>query len=111
MVGYYGDGKYLAMGYLRNMTRDSKTGEVIYEVTSAIEDDYTCVVQTPYRVNTVELPLFAAKIPDAVAPIVGRVYRCNGELAVMDTGFGKVTVNVNSILEFTPYFKETKENV
>ena len=108
VVGYYGDGKYLTMGYLRNMTRDSKTGEVIYEVTSAIEGDYTCVVQTPYRVNTVELPFFAAKTPDSVAPIVGRVYRCNGELAAMDTGVGKVMVNVNSILELTPYFKENE---
>ena len=108
VVGYYGDGKYLTMGYLCNMTRDTKTGEVIYEVTSAIEDDYTCVIQNPYRVNTDELPVFAATTPDSVAPVVGRVYRCNGQLAVMDTGFGKVTVNVNSILELTRYFKENK---
>lgn len=35
--------------------------------------------------------------------------KCDGELAVMDTGCGKVTVNVNSVLELVPYFKENKE--
>lgn len=108
VIGYYGEGKYLAMGYLRGMTRDNTTGEVIYDITNAIEGEYTVAVQSPHRVNVCELQCFAAKSPEFNHPVVGRVYKCDGELAVMDTGCGKVTVNVNSILELVPYFKENK---
>lgn len=107
VVGYYGEGQYLTMGYLRSISRDSNTGEALYDISSALECDYTCSVKNPYRVNTTELPFFAAT-PDSLAPIVGRIYRCNGELAVMDTGCGRVTVNVNSIFELVPYFKENE---
>ncbi len=106
VIGYYGEGKYLAMGYLRGMTRDNTTGEVIYDITNAIEGEYTVAVQAPHRVNICELPYFAATSPEFTYPVVGHVYKCDGELAVMDTGCGKVTVNVNSILELVPYFKE-----
>lgn len=106
VIGSYGEGKYLAMGYLRGMTRDNTTGEVIYDITNAIEGEYTVAVQAPHRVNVCELPCFAATSPEFTYPVVGRVYKCDGELAVMDTGCGKVTVNVNSILELVPYFKE-----
>ena len=109
VIGYYGEGKYLAMGYLRGMTRDMDTGEVIYDITNAIEGEYTVAVKAPHRVNICELPCFAATSPDFQHPVVGRVYKCDGELAVMDTGCGKVTVNVNSVLELVPYFKENKE--
>lgn len=109
VIGYYGEGKYLAMGYLRGMTRDMDTGEVIYDITNAIEGEYTVAIQAPLRVNVRELPCFAATSPDFPHPIVGHVYKCDGELAVMDTGCGKVTVNVNSVLELVPYFKEDKE--
>lgn len=109
VIGYWGEGKYLAMGYLRGMTRDVDTGEVIYDITNAIEGEYTVAVQAPYRVNVCELPCFAATSPDFNHPVVGHVYKCDGELAVMDTGCGKVTVNVNSVLELVPYFKENKE--
>lgn len=108
VIGYYSDGKYLAMGYLRGMTRDMDTGEVIYDIANAIEGEYMANVQAPLRVNTRELPCFAATCPGFNNPVVGRVYKCDGELAVMDTGCGKVTVNVNSVFELTPYFKETK---
>ena len=106
VIGYYANGKYLAIGYLRGMTRDNTTGEVIYDITNAIEGEYTVAVQAPHRVNVCELPCFAATSPEFNHPVVGRVYKCDGELAVMDTGCGKVTVNVNSILELVPYFKE-----
>ena len=108
VIGQYGDGKYLAMGYLRKMTRDSDTGKVLYEITSAIEDECDSIVQNPYKVSTVELPFFAAKTIDSDIPVVGRVCKCNGELAIMDTGFGRTTVNVNSVFELVPYFKEDK---
>lgn len=108
VIGYWGEGKYLAMGYLRGMTRDKDTGKVIYDIASAIEGEYTVAVQAPHRVNTYELPYFAATSPEFDHPVVGHVYKCDGELAIMDTGCGKVTVNVNSVLELAPYFKENK---
>ena len=108
VIGLWGEGKYLAMGYLRGMTRDMDTGEVIYDITNAIEGEYTVAVQAPHRVNVCELPCFAATSPDFTHPVVGRVFKCNGELAVMDIGCGKATVNVNSVLELVPYFKENK---
>ena len=107
VIGYYGEGKYLAMGYLRGMSRDMDTGEVIYDIANAIEGEYTVVVYAAHKVNTCELPCFAATSPEY--PVVGHVYKCDGELAVMDTGCGKVTVNVNSVLELVPYFEENKE--
>lgn len=109
VIGYYGEGKYLAMGYLRGMTRDMVTDEVIYDITNAIEGEYTVAIQAPHRVNTCELPCFAATSPDFPHPVVGRIYKCDGELAVMDIGCGKATVNVNSVLELVPYFKEDKK--
>lgn len=109
VIGCWGEGKYLAMGYLRGMTRDMDTGEVIYDITNAIEGEYTVAVQAPHRVNVCELPCFAATGPELTRPVVGHIYGCDGELAVMDTGCGKVTVNVNSVLELVPYFKENKE--
>lgn len=109
VIGYWGEGKYLAIGYLHGMTRAMDTGEVIYDITNAIEGEYTVAVQAPHRVNVYELPCFAATSPEFNHPVVGRVYKCDGELAVMDTGCGKVTVNVNSVLELVPYFKENKE--
>ena len=108
VIGHYGEGKYLAMGYLRGMIRDRNTGKVEYEVKNAIEGEVSINIQAPRRVNSCELPSFAATTPDFPYPIVGRIYKCNGELAVMDIGCGKATVNVNSVLELVPYFKENK---
>ena len=108
VIGSYCDGKYLAMGYLRGMTRNHNTGEVVYEITNAIEGEVCDNIQAPLRVNIYELPCFAATSPDFPHPVVGRIYKCNGELAVMDIGCGKATVNVNSVLELVPYFKENK---
>ena len=76
---------------------------------NAIEGEVSSNIQAPHRVNVCELPCFAAMIPDFTNPVVGRIYKCNGELAVMDNGCVKVTVNVNSVLEFVPYFKENDQ--
>lgn len=108
VIGYWGEGRYLAMGYLRGMARDKDTGKVIYYITNAIEGDYTTDIQDPRRVNTCELPCVAATSPEFNYPVVGHVYKCDGKLATMETGCGKVAVNVNSVLELTPYFKENK---
>lgn len=108
VIGYYCEGKYLAMGYLRSMFRRN-TGEVDYEIVNAIEGEVSSNIQAPHRVNVCELPFFAATSHDLPHPVVGGIYKCNGELAVMDSGCGKVTVNVNSVLELVPYFKENKE--
>lgn len=110
VIGHWDEGHYLAMGYLRGMTRDNTTGEVFYEIKNAIEGDYTMAIQAPHRVNTCELPCFAATSPDFPHPVVGRIYKCNGELAVMDIGCGNATVNVNSVLELVPYFKGEQIN-
>lgn len=109
VIGYWGEGKYLAMGYLRGMTRDMDTGEVIYNIANAIEGEYANDVQAPHRVNVCELPCFAATSPEFNHPVVGRVYKCDGKLAVMDMGCGKVTVNVNSVLDLVPYFKDVNQ--
>lgn len=108
VIGHWNAGQYLGMGYLRGMTRDKDTGEVYYDIINAIEGEVFSNIQAPHRVNVCELPFFAATDPDLPHPAVGHVFKCNGELAVMDTGYGKVTVNVNSVFELVPYFKETK---
>ena len=106
IIGHSLNAKYLFMGYLRGIGK-SPNNEVVYEIANAIEDEPSITfVRTPYRVNTEELPCLAAMSPDFTRPIVGRIFKCNGELAVMDIGSGKATVNVNSVLELVPYFKE-----
>ena len=109
VIGHWSAGQYLVMGYLRGITRDANTGEIYYEITNAIEGDYNVAIQAPVRANVCELPFFAATGQDFTHPAVGRIYKCNGELAVMDTGCGKVTVNVNSVLELVQYFKENDQ--
>ena len=109
IIGHSLNAKYLFMGYLRGIGK-SPDNEVVYEIANAIEDEPRITfVRTPYRVNTEELPCFAATTPDFPHPVVGRIYKCNGELAVMDIGCGKATVNVNSVLELVPYFKENDQ--
>ena len=108
IIGHSLNAKYLFMGYLRGIEKNLDN-EVVYEIANAIEDEPGITfVRNPYRVNTEELPCLAATSPDFTHPLVGRIFKCNGELAVMDIGCGKATVNVNSVLELVPYFKETK---
>ena len=109
VIGHTSLSQCLAMGYLRGIGLNKTTNEVFYEVVNAIEgNEHTIFIRNPCRANELELPCFAATSPDFIRPIVGRIYKCDGELAVMDIGSGKATVNVNSVYELTPYFKETK---
>lgn len=108
IVGYSDNGKYLAMGYLRGMTQSKNTGELLYEIANAIEgQEYLTCIEKPYKVDIFELPYVAAVIDSSTKPIVGKIIKCDGELAVIYDGSSTV-VNVNTIHQFTPYFKETK---
>lgn len=108
IVGYSDNGKYPAMGYLRGMTQSKETGEILYEIANAIEgQEYSTCVEKPYKVNSDSLPYVAAVIDFSKKPLIGKIIKCNGELAVIYDGSITV-VNVNTIHQLTPYFKETK---
>ena len=110
VIGHTRNGQCLAMGYLRGIELNKDTNEVLYEVVNAMEGEPSITfVRNPSRVNELELPCFAATSPDFPRPIVGKIYKCDGIIAVMDIGSGKTIVNVNSVLELVPYFKENKE--
>ena len=109
IVGYSGNGKYPAMGYLRGMTQSKETGKLLYEIANAVEgEEYTTCIEKPYKVDYGYLPYFAAVIDASKRPLIGKVIKCNGELAVIYDGSSNTVVNVNSIHQLTPYFKETK---
>ncbi len=108
IVGYSDNGKYPAMGYLRGMTQSKETGNILYEIANAIEgQEYSTCIEKPYKVDRDRLPYVAAVIDSSKKPLVGKIIKCNGELAVIYDGSSTV-VNVNSIHQLTPYFKETK---
>lgn len=107
IIGYSDNGKYLAMGYLRGMARSQETGDILYEIDNAIEgQEYLTRIEKPCTVAVSGLPYFAAII-DSNTSIVGKIIKCNGELAVIFDGTETV-VNVNTIHQLTPYFRETK---
>lgn len=108
IIGYYGKGKYFAMGYLRGMTQDKDTGEMLYEIANAIDGEFTTCVEKPYRADYTGLPYVAAVIDSSKKPLIGKIIMCNGELAVIYDGSSETTVNVNTIHQLTPYFTETK---
>ena len=108
IVGYSDNGKYPAMGYLRGMTQSKETGKILYEIANAIEgQEYSTCIEKPYKVDESRLPYVAAVIDTSNKPLIGKITKCNGELAVIYDGSATV-VNVNSIHQLTPYFKETK---
>lgn len=108
VVGYTDNGRYPAMGYLRGMTNNEETGKLLYEIVNAIEgQEYVTYLNDPYKVDSEQLPYVAAVIDTSEKPLIGKVIKCNGELAVIYDGSATV-VNVNSIHQLTPYFKETK---
>lgn len=108
VVGYSDNGKYPAMGYLRGMTQSKETGNLLYEIANAVEgQEYSTCIEKPYKVDSDRLPYVAAVIDTSKKPLIGKVIKCNGELAVIYDGSTAV-VNVNSIHQLTPYFKETK---
>ena len=108
VIGYSDNGKYLALGYLRGMTQSKDTGNLLYEISNAVEgQEYSTCIEKPYRVDESRLPYVAAVIDTSEKPLIGKVIKCNGELAVIYDGSTTV-VNVNSIHTLEPYFKETK---
>lgn len=108
IVGYSDNGKYPAMGYLRGIAQSKETGKLIYEIANAIEgQEYSTCIEKPYKVDSDRLPYVAAVIDFSKKPLVGKIVKCNGELAVIYNGSDTV-VNVNNIYQLTPYFKETK---
>jgi hypothetical protein len=113
VVGYSDNGKYPAMGYLRGMNQSKETGKLLYEIANAIEgQEYLTCIEKPYKVDSDKLPYVVAVIDPFIdpskGPIIGKIIKCNGELAVIYDGSTKVVVNVNNICQLTPYFKETK---
>ena len=109
VIGTFGDGKYLAMGWLRGMTREKDTGKVLYEIVNAVEDEVTSFVEDAKLVNSRSVPLLAAKIVGSDAPAVGRAYACNGEFARFDFGdvLGIGLATTEFIYRLEPLFKET----
>ena len=108
VIGYSDNGKYLALGYLRGITQSKDTGNLLYEISNAVEgQEYSTCIEKPHKVDESRLPYVAAVIDTSEKPIIGKVIKCNGELAVIYDGSTRV-VNVNSIHTLEPYFKETK---
>ena len=108
IIGYSDNGKYLALGYLRGITQSKDTGNLLYEISNAVEgQEYSTCIEKPHKVDESRLPYVAAVINTSKKPLIGKVIKCNGELAVIYDGFATV-VNVNSIHTLEPYFKETK---
>lgn len=108
IVGYAGDGKYLAMGYLRGIAQSRETGAVLFEIANAIEgQEYQTCIEKPCIADFTKLPYMVAYRDGFSTPVIGKIVKCNGELAVIYDSSATV-VNVNSIHQLTPYFKETK---
>jgi hypothetical protein len=109
VVGYSDNGKYLAMGYLCGITQSKETGKLLYEIANAIEgQEYSTCIEKPYKVDSDRLPYVAEVIDSSKKPIIGKIIKCNGELATIYDGTTNTVVNVNNICQLTPYFKETK---
>lgn len=105
VIGHSVNGQCLMMGYLKGI--EKRGDEVVYEVVNAIEGSSDIIfMSNAYRAHISELPFFAAMSPE-FSPIFGRISKCDGELAVIYDGSNTV-VNVNTICQLTPYFKETK---
>lgn len=107
IVGYTGNRKYLYMGYLRGIVRNDE-GDLLYEIANAIEGEPAItLIRDPYRVNELRLPFMAAVISATGEGVLGKVIGCNGKQAVIYKGSMRI-VDVDSICQITPYFKETK---
>lgn len=106
VVGYAGDGKYLAMGYLRGISQSMKNDDVLFEIENAIEgQEYLTCIEKPCKANFSMLPYMVACKDIFSTPFIGKIIKCNGELAVMYDG-STTEVSVNSICTLEPYFKE-----
>lgn len=108
-IGSHGEGKMLAMGWLRGMTQDKQTGELLYEIVNAVEgDEYSTCIKGALRVHSKSIPLLAARCINDATPVVGRVYACNGDLAKLDLGDETCAASTEFIYRLEPLFKETK---
>ena len=106
VVGYAGDGKYLAMGYLRGIAQSRDNGAVLFEIANAIEgQEYLTCIEKPCKANFSMLPYMVACKDSFSTPVIGKIVKCNGELVVMYDG-NTTEVSVNSIYTLEPYFKE-----
>ena len=109
VVGSHGEGKLLAMGWLRGMTQDETTGEILYEIVNAVEgDEYSTCIRHAMRVNSKSVPLLAAKCTGDCTPVVGRVFACNGDMAKLDLGDDIGYASTEFIYRLEPLFQETK---
>ena len=108
VIGTFGNGKYLAMGWLRGMTQDKDTGKVLYEVVNAVEEEFTTCIEDARRVSSCSVPAFAARYAGATTPFVGRPYTCNGEKATLCSDDCAEVVSTEFIYRLEPLFKETK---
>jgi len=108
VVGTFGNGKYIAMGWLRGMSQDKETGEVLYEIVNALEDEVTTYIKDARRVNSCSVPVFAASCTANTAPFIGRPVACNGEKAILYTEDCDEVANTEFIYRLKPLFEETK---
>jgi hypothetical protein len=107
VIGTYDEGNYLAMGWLRGMTRDKQTGVILYEIVNAVEEGVAQFIKGARRVSSSSVPVFAASYDGATTPFVGRPYTCNGENATLCTDDCTEVVSTEFIYRLEPLFKET----
>lgn len=107
VIGTYGNGKFLAMGWLRGMTQDKETGKVFYEVVNAVDEDFTVSIEDARRVDAYSVPVLAARLDCDKTPFIGRAFACNGEKAKLANEAGVKVVSTEFIYRLEPLFKET----
>ena len=109
VIGSHGEGRLLAMGWLRGMTQDEQTGELLYEIVNAVEgDEYSTCIKGALRVDSKSIPLLAARCINDPTPVVGRVFACNGDVAKLDLGEETDVASTEFIYRLEPLFKEDK---
>ena len=109
VIGSHGEGKMIAMGWLRGMTQDKQTGELLYEIVNAVEgDEYSTCIKGALRVSSKSIPLLAARCISDATPVVGRVFACNGDVVKIDLGEEIGVASTEFIYRLELLFKETK---
>jgi len=108
VIGTYDEGNYFAMGWLKGMTRDRQTGEILFEIVNAVEEGVAQFIKNTRRVSSCSVPVFASRYSGTGTPFVGRPYTCNGEKATLCTDDCTEVVSTEFIYRLEPLFKETK---
>lgn len=108
VIGTYDEGNYLAMGWLRGMTRDRQTGEILYEIVNAVEEGVAQFIRNTRRVSSCSVPAFAARYGGTATTLVGKPCTCNGEKTTLRTDDFTEVVSTEFIYRLEPLFKETK---